>query len=161
MTAVPPIEYRVGDATRPAGDGPKIVAHICNDIGAWGKGFVLALSKRWTEPEAAYRRWFADRATNDFRLGSVRLVQVEPDIWVANIIGQHGIRRGSDGPPVRYDAIEEALGTVADQARAAGTSVHMPRIGCGLAGGDWETIAAIVERKLSATHVPVVVYDLR
>ncbi|MGI8648616.1 MAG: Appr-1-p processing protein [Acidimicrobiales bacterium] len=160
MAAALSIEYRVGDATRPTGDGPKVVAHICNDIGAWGKGFVLALSKRWTEPEAVYRRWFADRATNDFRLGSVRLVQVEPDIWVANIIGQRGIRRGSGGPPVRYDAIEEALSTVADQARTAGASVHMPRIGCGLAGGDWKIIAAIVERKLSATHVPVVVYDL-
>ncbi len=34
-----------------------MVAHVCNDIGGWGKGFVLAVSRRWPEPEAAYRAW--------------------------------------------------------------------------------------------------------
>ena len=51
------IEFMTGDATKPVGDGPKIIVHICNDIGGWGKGFVLAISKRWQEPEAAYRGW--------------------------------------------------------------------------------------------------------
>ncbi len=40
------ISYLVGDATTPDTQGPKIISHICNDIGAWGKGFVLAISKR-------------------------------------------------------------------------------------------------------------------
>jgi hypothetical protein len=39
-------------------------------------------------------------------LGATRLVQVTPDIWVANMIGQHGMRTGSNGPPVRYEAIQ-------------------------------------------------------
>jgi hypothetical protein len=41
-----PIAYHVGDATMPVGDGPKILVHICNNIGAWGRGFVVALSRR-------------------------------------------------------------------------------------------------------------------
>ncbi len=56
MTA---IEYVSGDATRPVGDGCKVIVHICNDRGGWGKGFVLALSKRWKQPEAAYRNWYS------------------------------------------------------------------------------------------------------
>lgn len=40
------IHYLKGDATNPVGPGPKIIAHICNDIAAWGKGFVLAVSMR-------------------------------------------------------------------------------------------------------------------
>lgn len=44
---MPSIAYRVGDATQPVGDGPKILVHVCNDIGAWGRGFVVALSRRW------------------------------------------------------------------------------------------------------------------
>jgi hypothetical protein len=40
------IQYIAGDATAPIGDGNKIIAHVCNDIGAWGAGFVLAISKR-------------------------------------------------------------------------------------------------------------------
>ncbi len=49
------IVYTTGDATAPKGDGPKIIPHVCNDIGGWGSGFVLALSARWAAPEAAYR----------------------------------------------------------------------------------------------------------
>lgn len=51
------ITYHIGDATAPDGRGPGVIAHVCNDSGGWGKGFVLAVSRRWPEPEAAYRRW--------------------------------------------------------------------------------------------------------
>jgi len=40
------IQYLKGDATDPKVHGTAIVAHICNDKGGWGKGFVLAVSKR-------------------------------------------------------------------------------------------------------------------
>ncbi len=106
-----PLQVVNGDAVIPQGNGPKIIAHVCNDIGAWGKGFVLAISRRWPEPEQDYRRWHRDRAGNDFTLGAVRLVHVQPDIWVANMIGQHDIRRGAGGPPIRYEAVSECLTT--------------------------------------------------
>jgi hypothetical protein len=99
------IDYVRGDATTPLGKGPKVIAHVCNDRGGWGKGFVLALSKRWPEPEAAYRRWYRERSGNDFGLGAVQIVPVQPGMWVANMVGQHGTRTGSHGPPVRYQAI--------------------------------------------------------
>ncbi|HJK89231.1 MAG TPA: hypothetical protein RMH85_21120 [Polyangiaceae bacterium LLY-WYZ-15_(1-7)] len=54
------IDYVVGDATRPGGDGPKIIVHVCNDVGGWGRGFVTALSKRWAAPEEAYRAWYRE-----------------------------------------------------------------------------------------------------
>lgn len=71
------INYVRGDATVPSVKGVKVIAHVCNDIGGWGKGFVLALSRRWPEPEKAYRSWHRDRAANDFGLGAIQLVQVE------------------------------------------------------------------------------------
>ena len=46
------IKYLKGDATCPQAKGMKIICHVCNDAGGWGKGFVLALSKRWDEPLA-------------------------------------------------------------------------------------------------------------
>lgn len=27
--------YVKGDATRPAGEGPRLIIHCCNDIGVW------------------------------------------------------------------------------------------------------------------------------
>lgn len=156
----PMINYVQGDATAPQGDGNKIILHVCNDIGGWGAGFVLALSQRWPEPEAAYRRWYQGRSSNNFELGEVQVVPVEPDIMVANLIGQRDIHPGPDGPPIRYEALEAGLSQLADEAYAADASVHMPRIGCGLAGGDWETVGAIVQRTLVDTGTPVTVYDL-
>lgn len=155
------IRYVVGDATAPDGEGNKIIVHVCNDIGGWGRGFVLALSARWDAPERAYGRWFEGREGNDFALGAVQLVPVETDLWVANLIGQRDIYPTADGtPPVRYDAIEQGLVGVAGEAVARRASVHMPRIGSGLAGGRWDEIEPLIERALSTAGVAVTVYDL-
>ncbi|WP_432752425.1 macro domain-containing protein [Streptomyces sp. JL2001] len=157
----PAITYVRGDATAPQGKGVKIIAHVCNDRGGWGRGFVLALSRRWPAPEAAYRRWHRGRAGNDFGLGAAQFVQVGPYVWVANLVGQRGIRTSrSSGVPVRYEAIDAALGLLADRAVELGASVHMPRIGCGLAGGTWARVEPLVTARLVTRGIPVTVYDV-
>ena len=154
-----PVRYIKGDATSPQAKGPKVIAHISNDVGGWGKGFVLAISRRWPEPERAFRQWYRERAGNDFGLGAIQIVPVQPDLWVANMVGQHGLKAGSAGPPVRYEAIGECLAKLAPEAKRLGASVHMPRIGCGLAGGRWERIEPLLEATLVAAGVPATVYD--
>ncbi|MFC9915542.1 macro domain-containing protein [Streptomyces sp. NPDC059862] len=153
------ITYIRGDATVPSVKGVKVIAHVCNDIGGWGKGFVLALSRRWPEPEKSYRAWHRDRASNDFGLGAIQFVQVEPYVWVANMVGQRGIRTGSKGVPVRYEAIDTALERLADKAAELGASVHMPRIGCGLAGGKWSRVEPLIIERLVRRGIAVAVYD--
>jgi O-acetyl-ADP-ribose deacetylase (regulator of RNase III) len=156
---MPPIRYLKGDATDPQAAGPKVIVHICNDIGGWGKGFVLAISARWPQPEAEYRAWSKLGTKGGFVLGEVQFVLVRADIVVANLIGQHGIKTGSKGPPIRYDGVDAGLAKVGDTAVELAASVHMPRIGCGLAGGKWEQIEPLIERNLSARGVAVTVYD--
>ncbi|MET1253668.1 macro domain-containing protein [Aliikangiella maris] len=154
------IQYLKGDATNPQGQGQRIITHVCNDIGQWGKGFVLAISKRWPAPERAYKSLF--QSDNKPSLGDTQFVQVEDLITVANIIGQHGVRspRNKTAPaPIRYDAIEKGLTLVANHAIENSASVHMPRIGCGLAGGSWEKIEPIIERTLIDKNIKVFVYN--
>jgi O-acetyl-ADP-ribose deacetylase (regulator of RNase III) len=153
-----PINYVRGDATNPLGAGPKIIAHCCNDLGRWGKGFVLALSRKWPGPEEDYRRWH--REGDGFGLGEIRLVEVGPGLWVANMVGQHGLKAGSGGPPIRYEALRACLEKLAAEARRLGASVHLPRLGCGLAGGTWERVGPLVEETLGQAGVAVTVYDL-
>jgi len=157
------IEYLIGDATDPQTPGRKIISHICNDVGGWGAGFVLAVSARWSEPETAYR----DLHPNNRTLGLVQFVGVEPDTIVTNMIAQTGYGNGnrnshrtndSDStPPIRYDALEVCLKKVADYALTYNTSVHMPRIGCGLGGGKWALVEPIVAKTLD--KIQVFVYD--
>lgn len=163
-----------GDASRPSGDAPAIIAHVCNDAGRWGAGFVLALRARWPAAERQFRAWAAGQLPGapPFALGRVQVVPVAPGRWVANMIAQHGIRprargaaaddaaRGAAPAPIRYEALAEALGRVAQAARARGAGVHMPRIGTGLAGGRWDEVEPLVQRALVARGVAVTVYDL-
>ncbi|HEX9048256.1 MAG TPA: Appr-1-p processing protein, partial [Verrucomicrobiae bacterium] len=134
--------------------------HVCNDVGGWGRGFVLAISKRWREPELRYRAWHRGEETQPFALGEVQCVHVSQDIWVANLIGQRDIRTMGGVPPIRYEAVREGLKKVAAEAKRMGASVHMPRIGCGLAGGKWEEVERIVAEQLDANGIAVNVYDL-
>ena len=124
-----------------------------------GKGFVLAISKRWREPEEAYRSAFASQHAPG--LGNVQFIRVSDRITVANLIGQHGVRslRSEAAPPIRYPAIRDGLTKVAEFAQAHGASVAMPRIGCGLAGGRWEEIEPIIEDTLCKQGISVSVYD--
>ncbi|GAA0116590.1 macro domain-containing protein [Clostridium sp. CTA-19] len=152
------IIYLKGDATTPSIDGNKIIAHICNDIGAWGKGFVLALSKRWNKPEKEYRKWYKD--DSNFELGEVQYVQVSEDIYVANMIGQRDIKRGKSGPPIRYEAVDKCLEKVGEKAVELNATIHMPRIGCGLAGGKWEEIEKLINKNICSRGIDVYVYDI-
>ena len=164
------IRYLKGDATRPEPWENTIIAHICNDDGKWGKGFVVAISRRWPEPEAKYRAWHKDRAhtSSGFKLGAVRFVAVKTldttlnpglKLWVANMIAQHGIRDPQNPTPIRYGALSQALLHVAEFAKKNGAVVCMPRIGSGLASGDWGKIERIILETLDAQGVSVTVYD--
>lgn len=153
------IQYRKGDATAPVGSDTKIICHVCNDVGGWGKGFVLALSKRWPQPEAHYRAWYEQGESAGFRLGAIQLVNVEPALAVANMVAQSGVRPSKGVPPLRYDALRECLAALAQRSAALAASVHMPRIGCGLAGGSWPEVEAIINETLILAAVPVHVYD--
>lgn len=86
-------------------------------------------------------------------------MQVEPDVWVANMVGQRGIRRGGSGRPIRYEAVAACLQQVAAKARELGASVHTPRIGFGLAGGEWSEIEPLIAQHLSGHGAAVTVYD--
>jgi len=159
------ITYLQGDATQPIGDGMKIIAHVCNDRGGWGRGFVLALSRKWPEPERAYRQWFGKPT---FRLGAAQIVQVDGYIHVANMVAQSGYGPGNRNrhqtaemnstPPIRYAALEECLQEVGNWARNNQATVHMPRIGTGLGGGRWEEVEPILNSALA--DLDVFVYDL-
>lgn len=162
------IHYLVGDATEPAGTGRKVIAHICNDKGGWGKGFVLALSRKWSAPEAHYRSLYQEfiRGTEygeGFRLGNIQTLLVDNEdrtIMVANMIAQHGYRSPQRPRALDYGALAECFNQLATYARYNNLTVHMPRLGSGEGGGDWSVIEELIEGLLVRKGVEVTVYDL-
>lgn len=181
------IQYKIGDATDPqlpeSSSLPAnlIIAHICNDVGGWGKGFVLALSRRYPDAEKAYRQWYKLKvnplptpttpkkeaeAEEPFELGQVQFVPVRQSetsqIWVVNMLAQHGIANAkSKAKPIRYEALAKCLATVAKVSlELPNSSLHMPRIGTGLAGGDWAEVTTLISREVLSHNISVTIYDL-
>ena len=76
------------------------------------------------------------------------------------MIGQSGIYKRGRVQPIRYEALRERLTHVRSFAHEHRADVQMPRIGCGLAGGDWEEVSKIIEEELSFQDVMVTVLDL-
>jgi O-acetyl-ADP-ribose deacetylase (regulator of RNase III) len=154
-----PINYVKGDATKPNGNGTKIIMHICNNKGGWGAGFVVALSKKWKAPEKSYREW--SKCDNDpknidrFDLGMTQFVGVGGGIIVANMVAQDGF----GGVAVKYDHLRKCLKQVCEYAKGINASVHAPMIGTGLGGGKWEIISKIIEEELCNQGVEVTVYE--
>lgn len=170
------ITYIKGDATYPERITPdkyNLIVHIVNNVGGWGAGFVLALSRRWTTPEYHYRANWKMR-----QLGDIDIIQVDKNISVVNLFGQHGIRPTKTDlldpssllkpsrqtssqivQPVRYEAIRIGLRRLRQRLFLyKNATVHMPKIGCGLAGGDWSIVSRIIDEELN--DVEVYVYEL-
>ncbi len=155
-----PIKYVIGDALQPTSElsCPKAIIHICNNIGAFGAGFVKAISKKWKEPENCYRNWYRQGEWNSvkFQLGEIQTVQVEEDIFIVNMIAQHKIGWNNGVPPIRYEALEKCLEKV-NNLFGEGYTLHGPCIGCGLAGATWNQIEPIIQKTIG--NLDVTIYD--
>jgi len=185
------IEYRSGDlfagVEKSLEDGKRVViAHVCNDEGGWGSGFVVPLGRTYPLAEAAYRKWHQDGSTSGtkslicgschstvvpFKLGECQIVQVVdflPGLVIANMIGQRStIQRAESKTPVRYAAIAKCLEKVAAYAKLAQSGheshnkieVHCPKFGAGLAGGRWTVVEALLD-EIVGKVAPTIVYEM-
>jgi O-acetyl-ADP-ribose deacetylase (regulator of RNase III) len=87
----------------------------------------------------------------------IQLVKLPDGIIVANMIAQHGYSYAGH-PAIQYPALHMCLSKVAKRAKELGATVHMPRIGCGLAGGTWDKVEPIILEAMDGADVTV--YDL-
>jgi O-acetyl-ADP-ribose deacetylase (regulator of RNase III) len=150
------IKYVNGDVTNPIGEGRKLVIQCVNDLGIMGAGVARAIMMKWPIVREKYIQW---SKKDDFMLGNIQTVSVEPKIVVVNMIGQHGVGFSGGVAPIRYDAIEECLKKVKKMAVTYSASIHAPKFGAGLAGGDWDEIENILKAKLEDTTIEVTIYD--
>lgn len=149
-----------GSALEPRGSGPRFVVHVVNDkTPNWGgSGFAQAVRSRWPEIQEDFKDW-AEHRTNALQLGNVRIANLPGGVSVASVIAQKSYG-DTIGPKIRYASLRQGLSTVGAAAKAAGATIHMPRIGTGHAGGSWPIVEEIVRATLCAMGLQVIVYDL-
>lgn len=153
-----PIRYVHGDVTKPLGKGARIVCQLVNDRAVrWGGGVAKRFARLHADAEDAFAAAIIAIPARE-RLGRVVFVPVGDGLLVASIVAQEGFGP-SLFPRVRYAALQQGLAVVAKRAAADGASVHMPRIGSGAAGGEWNVVEEIIDVELVAEGISVTVYD--
>lgn len=141
-------------------DEDVVVAHVCNDIGKWGAGFVLAVNKFSLLPKKNYLKWFNDKEINgvEFSRGNVDFVQCNKNVVVANMIAMNGIAGFGNPYPLDYDSLEKCLQVLNNYAKEK--RIIMPKIGSGLARGNWNKIYNILKNVFCEREKDVEVWIL-
>lgn len=137
------IEYRKGnllDVTE------GIIVHGCNAQGVMGSGVAKAIRAKYHDCFDMYR--FHHEAYTLVLGDIVWWCAVAPDgdfgndLYIANAITQEFY--GTDRRHVNYWAIANTFKEIFRQANAVKATVHFPKIGAGLGGGDWNIIEQII-----------------
>jgi hypothetical protein len=145
-----------GDATKPRGAGNKIIAQVVNTGAALGRGFGYALAKNFPVVKDALKKWYADKSS--FVMGSSNLVKVADKLYVFQMLAQKGIFPKPGEIPLKYHELRKCLAELREAAQAHDASVHMPAIGAGNAGGDWNIIIGMIHDELIKFDVKVNIY---
>lgn len=130
-----------------------VLVHCCNCFCTFGSGIAKQIREQY--PQA----WLLDESTqrgDRRKLGTIRVVR-DRDKIIVNLYGQY--EYGRDKVHVDYTALARGLCELKTWALQQGEwpKIGMPRIGCGLAGGDWQLVSRILD-VVFGEHV-VHVYD--
>lgn len=120
-----------------------IIVHQVNCRGVMGSGVAKAIRDKYPE---AYRRYLQmyraslDSKFSDPLLGQAQLITID-DKTIVNLFGQDNyLPRGTT--QTSYDALVIGFNEIKSSTKE---DLAMPKIGCGLGGGDWKIVSAIIE----------------
>lgn len=122
-----------------------VIVHGCNCYCAMGKGIALSIKRVFPE---AYAADCATVSGDAGKLGTFTVAHVRRggvELSVANAYTQLHWRGA--GTKVDYDAVRRAMEAV--KRAFSGKRIGYPKIGAGLAGGDWDRIATLIDAALA------------
>jgi len=129
------------------------IAHGVNCQNTMGSGVAKALFTKWPEIKSKYHD-FCNMNGPSHRLSQVQAVNTD-DKTILNCFTQEWY--GYDGRKyVSYDAIYECFNFISQFY----DEVAIPKIGCGLAGGDWNVVKEIIN-SATGSDCKVYVYYLK
>lgn len=129
-----------------------VIAHGVNIRGGFGSGVAGQIAKIYPNVKKAYLDKFQE---DGWKLGDIQVIDVGRDIIVINCATQHNY--GYDGRRLYadYEAIEQCLIKVKEFCIRNNMTLGIPRIGCGLAGGDWQVVEDILLKVFNNYDVTV------
>ena len=153
------LKFVKGDATQPQASNLRYILQIVNNEGKYGAGFSGALSKRWPKVESEYKQWWREKY-GKLVMGEIQTIQILSDLSVINMVAQKGVVSSENPKPIDYKALKACLSKAGTKMAEFNASVHIPRLGCGLAQGSWEEVEPLIDAELLKRGFNVTVYDL-
>jgi len=142
-----------------------IIGHGVNCQGVMGSGLALGIKNKYPSVYEAYRCAVEQFYNRESLLGMVQVVDPKPDgvycnkedtVLVANIFTQ--LNYGRDGKRyLDYEALYVGFEKLYNRSSMYDLPLCIPKIGCGLAGGDWGIVSLMIEK---AYPKDVYVYEL-
>lgn len=142
-----------------------IICHQVNCIGVMGAGIAAQIKEKWNNVFTRYKTICCLSSNSENLLGECQIVKVhDPNIsYVANLFGQNLISR--QGVMTNYQALEEAMRDVVEFATLNypnGCTVGFPyKIGCGIAGGDWNVVKDIIIKVFQDTNINIKIVEFK
>jgi len=136
---------------------PALIAHGVNCQRKMGSGVAKALYEKWKEVRTEYL------ARGSMVLGDAQFIEVEKGLVVANCFTQRYYGRSGEAYATP-EAIDKALSKVAEHALDVLdlNDIHIPKIGCGLGGLDWDEdvvpVLSRIEEKYGINFTVCVLY---
>lgn len=154
------IHYRTGNLLESDCD---YICHQVNCQGVMGSGIAKQIRDKWPEVYKYYRdryeRTHGIISSRNF-LGSIDIVPLYGSgKHVINIYSQDDY--GCDGSRfTSYDAFTDALHEIKRRTPFRCTIGFPKNIGCGLGGGNWRVIQALIEETFDSPYRDVYIYEL-
>lgn len=151
------IKYKKGDLIAAAKNGEvNVIAHQCNCFCNMGRGIAPLIAKAFPSAEKADND---TRKGDEYKLGTYSVAyDAEYGVYIFNLYGQYGHWKRSDGKiNTDYEALRRALRGMADLVFEE-DKIGLPKVGCGLGGGDWSIVSAIIDEELG--EFDVTIYEL-
>ncbi len=150
------MKTRRGDLLQLADEGAfDVIAHGCNCFCTMGAGIAKGVAARFPQAlEADQQTPEGDRA----KLGTCSFAEIETPhgkLTVVNAYTQFHYR--GRGDKADYEAIRACMRWLAEHHGQS--KIGLPKIGAGLAGGDWPRIERIIGEELVGCDVTVVEYQ--
>lgn len=159
------MNYCQGDIFSPNLTGHElIICHQVNCRGVMGAGLARQIRTMFPFVYEQYKRTCSRAAHSEDLLGTALCspIRYNGNDWlIANLFAQVGF--GRDKCYTDYDALRKALATVRAVATPLPartlTTVRIPyKMGCGLAGGSWDTVEQIIMDELVLHDIPVEIW---
>lgn len=129
-----------------------IILQQVNAQGVMGSGLAKETRDKWPKVWEVYSNTVTGGSAvhTAQSMGMVIPVLVEPGLFIVNLVAQQFY--GKDHKRyTSYDALDDCMRAVAKLNKNDDLPIHHPLLGCGLGGGDWDVVSAIIERHLGST----------